>query len=76
MDVDDDMMHERTKDENLFAKSSELTAAFYSHLPVEVKQILKNAGASFNGTRSMSYNCLTVLLETSTAKDSRERLTR
>ncbi|OSX65290.1 hypothetical protein POSPLADRAFT_1054050 [Postia placenta MAD-698-R-SB12] len=43
MDVDEDMMHEHTKDENLFAKSSELTAAFYSHLPVEVKQILKNA---------------------------------
>lgn len=62
MDVDEDMMHEHTKNENLFAKSSELTAAFYSHLPVEVKQILKNAGAPFNGTRSRSYNFTTGFL--------------
>ncbi|KII88453.1 hypothetical protein PLICRDRAFT_110437 [Plicaturopsis crispa FD-325 SS-3] len=29
--------------ETLFAKSEEMTVAFYAHLPVEVKQVLKNA---------------------------------
>ena len=32
------------KTESLFAKSDELYVAFYANLPVEVKQILKNAG--------------------------------
>lgn len=32
------------KGESLFAKSDELYVAFYANLPVEVKQILKNAG--------------------------------
>lgn len=32
------------KSESLFAKSDELYVAFYANLPVEVKQILKNAG--------------------------------
>lgn len=27
-----------------FARSDELSVSFYAHLPVEVKQVLKNAG--------------------------------
>jgi nuclear pore complex protein Nup133 len=30
--------------EMLFARSEEMTVAFYAYLPVEVKQVLKNAG--------------------------------
>jgi len=49
MDVDDDgasssVMHAPPKLETLFAKSDELSVAFYANLPVEVKQVLKNAG--------------------------------
>ena len=48
MDVDDDagssVVHAPSKLETLFAKSDELTVAFYANLPVEVKQVLKNAG--------------------------------
>jgi nuclear pore complex protein Nup133 len=32
------------KTEVLFAKSEEMSVAFYANLPVEVKQVLKNAG--------------------------------
>lgn len=44
MDVDDDDEIRGLKPETIFAKSPELTATFYSHLPVEVKQVLKSAG--------------------------------
>jgi nuclear pore complex protein Nup133 len=49
MDVDDDgasssVVHAPPKLETLFAKSDELSVAFYANLPVEVKQVLKNAG--------------------------------
>ncbi|TFY65035.1 hypothetical protein EVJ58_g2238 [Rhodofomes roseus] len=43
MDVDDDTEIRGLKPETIFAKSPELTATFYSHLPVEVKQVLKTA---------------------------------
>ena len=32
--------------ETVFAKSQQLAVSFYSNLPVEVKQILKNSGKS------------------------------
>lgn len=51
MDVDDNasVFSERAtfgghKSETLFAKSDEITVSSYANLPVEVKQILKNAG--------------------------------
>lgn len=47
MDVDDagsSVVHTASKSETLFAKSDELSVAFYANLPVEVKQVLKNAG--------------------------------
>lgn len=45
MDVDDESVaHATMKSETLFAKSKELSVAFYANLPVEVKQVLKNAG--------------------------------
>ncbi|EPS98566.1 hypothetical protein FOMPIDRAFT_1061291 [Fomitopsis schrenkii] len=43
MDVDEDDEIRGLKPEAIFAKSPELTATFYSHLPVEVKQVLKTA---------------------------------
>ncbi|KIM87137.1 hypothetical protein PILCRDRAFT_64451 [Piloderma croceum F 1598] len=57
MDVDNDgagssVVHAPSKLETLFAKSDELTVAFYANLPVEVKQVLKNAdfyGDSYSG---------------------------
>ena len=46
MDVDEDpVMSERvSKVETVFAKSDELLVSFYTHLPLEVTQSLKNAG--------------------------------
>jgi nuclear pore complex protein Nup133 len=46
MDVDEggSVVHGPSKSETLFAKSDELSVAFYANLPVEVKQVLKNAG--------------------------------
>ncbi|KAJ7046830.1 hypothetical protein C8F04DRAFT_1227029 [Mycena alexandri] len=47
MDVDsvvsDRSYIQRAGAETLFAKSNELSVSFYAHLPVEVKQVLKNA---------------------------------
>ena len=37
-------VHAPSKSETLFAKSDELSVTFYANLPVEVKQVLKNAG--------------------------------
>jgi len=34
----------RTRDEKIFAKSSELTVSSYATLPVEVREVLQNAG--------------------------------
>jgi nuclear pore complex protein Nup133 len=34
--------------ESVFAKSEQLSVSFYADLPVEVSQILKNAGAHFH----------------------------
>ena len=51
MDVDEagssSAIHTPAKPEILFAKSNELSVAFYANLPVEVKQVLKNAGEYF-----------------------------
>jgi nuclear pore complex protein Nup133 len=51
MDVDsvvsDRSFIQRPSVETVFAKSDELSVSFYANLPVEVKQILKNAGWSF-----------------------------
>lgn len=46
MDVDgaNELMDRILKSETVFAKSSELQVTFYSHLPTEVKQVLRNAG--------------------------------
>lgn len=48
MDVDDEatsLIFERAiRTEIVFAKSQQLAVSFYSNLPVEVKQILKNSG--------------------------------
>lgn len=48
MDVDEagnsSVTHIPSKPETLFAKSNELSVAFYANLPAEVKQVLKNAG--------------------------------
>ena len=48
MDVDDEatsLIFERAiRTETVFAKSQQLAVSFYSNLPVEVKQILKNSG--------------------------------
>jgi nuclear pore complex protein Nup133 len=47
MDVDEgnSMLSDRSgRTETLFAKSEEMSAAFYANLPVEVRQVLKNAG--------------------------------
>lgn len=38
----------RPKQETVFAKSEELFVQFYASLPVEVKQILRNAGEPSN----------------------------
>lgn len=50
MDVDDEaasLIFERAiRTETVFAKSQQLAVSFYSNLPVEVKQILKNSGES------------------------------
>lgn len=50
MDVDDDntsLIFERAiRSETVFAKSQQMAVSFYSHLPVEVKQVLKSAGLS------------------------------
>ncbi|KAH8107113.1 Non-repetitive/WGA-negative nucleoporin C-terminal-domain-containing protein [Cristinia sonorae] len=44
MDVDgDDLMDRILKSETVFAKSAEMQVTFYSHLPGEVKQVLRNA---------------------------------
>lgn len=34
----------RLKAETVYAKSEELKVVFYAHLPMEVKQVLRNAG--------------------------------
>jgi hypothetical protein len=34
--------------ESVFAKSEQLSVSFYADLPMEVSQILKNAGAHFH----------------------------
>lgn len=46
MEIDDgsSVVHAPPRPETLFAKSDELSVAFYANLPVEVKQVLKNAG--------------------------------
>ena len=46
MDVDgaNELMDRILKSETVFAKSAELQVTFYSHLPGEVKQVLRNAG--------------------------------
>lgn len=47
MDVDEgsSIFSDRTgRMETLFAKSDEMSVAFHANLPVEVKQVLKNAG--------------------------------
>jgi hypothetical protein len=48
MDVDDEttsLIFERAiRTETVFAKSQQLAVSFYSNLPMEVKQILKNSG--------------------------------
>lgn len=48
MDVDDEatsLIFERAiRTETVFAKNQQLAVSFYSNLPVEVKQILKNSG--------------------------------
>ena len=48
MDVDNEaasLIFERAiRTETVFAKSQQLAVSFYSNLPVEVKQILKNSG--------------------------------
>ena len=50
MDVDEEatsLIFERAiRTETVFAKSQQLAVSFYSNLPVEVKQILKNSGTS------------------------------
>lgn len=53
MEVDgaNDLMDRILKSETIFAKSSELQVTFYSHLPTEVKQVLRNAG-----TRTICLN--------------------
>ncbi|KAI0797979.1 hypothetical protein C8Q75DRAFT_801881 [Abortiporus biennis] len=45
MDVDEgsDIFERNLRFETVFAKSEELLVSFYAHLPVEVKQILRNA---------------------------------
>ncbi|OBZ75074.1 hypothetical protein A0H81_04263 [Grifola frondosa] len=45
MDVDEssELIEYGPPTETIFAKSPELTATFYAHLPVEVKQALRNA---------------------------------
>ena len=51
MDVDDDntsLIFERAiRSETVFAKCQQMAVSFYSSLPVEVKQVLKNAGQIF-----------------------------
>lgn len=48
MDIDEgsSILSERSvsRVETVFAKSDELSVTFYANLPVEVKQVLKNAG--------------------------------
>jgi nuclear pore complex protein Nup133 len=52
MDVDEEaasLIFERAiRTETVFAKSQQLAVSFYSNLPVEVKQILKNSGESLS----------------------------
>ena len=52
MDVDGEvtsLIFERAiRTETVFAKSHQLAVSFYSNLPVEVKQVLKNSGESFS----------------------------
>jgi nuclear pore complex protein Nup133 len=52
MDIDDDNMSlifERAiRTETVFAKSQQMAVSFYSNLPVEVKQVLKNAGLEYH----------------------------
>lgn len=46
MDVDEGPSERAARGaEAVYAKSEELSVSFYTHLPVEVKQVLKNAGA-------------------------------
>ncbi|EGO21494.1 hypothetical protein SERLADRAFT_451525, partial [Serpula lacrymans var. lacrymans S7.9] len=54
MDVDENtiLFTERTKTDMIFAKSEELSVTFYANLPMEVRQVLKNAnfyGDSYSG---------------------------
>lgn len=64
MDVDDDntsLIFERAiRSETVFAKSQQMAVSFYSSLPVEVKQVLKNAGLInfFSSTRFYRADCL------------------
>lgn len=47
MDVDDGALHQRgIRPDTVFAQSNEMLVAFHAHLPAEVKQILRTAGAS------------------------------
>jgi nuclear pore complex protein Nup133 len=62
MDVDEgsSMLSDRTaRMETLFARSEEMSVAFYANLPVEVKQVLKNASkyvrAPGNALMSLTY---------------------
>lgn len=40
--------------ETIYAKSDEMTVSFYASLPVEVKQVLRNAGMLLNWPDSLS----------------------
>ena len=49
MDVDEEgseIFERGPRTETVFSKSKEMTVTFYAHLPLEVKQALRNAGAS------------------------------
>jgi hypothetical protein len=59
MDVDEgnslasDRSTMRPAGDTIFAKSDELSVSFYTDLPVEVKQVLKNAGEPSNKSRTI-----------------------
>ncbi len=46
MDVDEDSSEVGLKSSAVFSKSKEMTVTFYAQLPLEVRQALRNAGAS------------------------------
>lgn len=72
MDVDEgSVVQSALKSESLFAKSDELYVAFYANLPVEVKQILKNAGeCRVFGAWVMAYFALQISTESRTREPS------